>query len=255
MTPGQWLLEIWIIVLPILAITFLWIFYAIRLFIRNRKLIQKEKQENLNELAKIFYDFSFDFHDSVGGPIKIIRKELDENMEKSKNGTPDVDSFHSLEKVSQKLAQITQSIKEVESKIFPFELVGNHLYDGIEKMLRSLATENLILDVQICSTRNELQEYVSLNVFQTVQELINNIRIHTETNFLEFFLVEEKNQIQIRITYRNMIQPKNEEVSPRGLGKLSLEKRIKFLNAKFSRKDLGDYIEESLEIPLKLVLD
>ena len=179
--------------------------------------LDKYNKNLLNEQEQVRKDISLFLHDSLGQQLSALKLKLQMQKEDSRY----VDS----------VTNIIKDVKELSYEILPGPLACNNFKDSVQWMIdNTLKTINI--EIKFSDECNKLELVTQVNLYRIIQEFIHNSlkymerpQIYIEIVYLgkeavyEFYYIAEgENKYSIE---------DNEHI---GLGKISLENRIGYIN-------------------------
>jgi signal transduction histidine kinase len=251
----KWAADIFFLVLPFLSIIAIWVMYALSLLRKNKLLFRTQKEMELNLLAKIQFDFSHDFHDGVGSPLKVIKKEIIELTDQLKQMEHADSMIYSMKQISDEINSIQESILNIQEVMYPSELLNGHLFDALKHFQKIHSRNGFHIELTCPEFESNFQPYISLHVFRIIQETILNVKQHTNLNYIEINISCNDQYLEIEMVY---LQNKEiqfstvVDINSKSRGLLSLKNRIQMIDGRRTSQIKDGYHFEVIQLPLKL---
>ena len=221
--------------------------------------ITKSKIENLENQQKLMaLDYMVqgqenerrriaqDLHDGLGGILSTAKLQIAKVNE-------ELDKLSQLDVVSQAQNMIDRAhneVRRISHDMMPGALIDLGLVAAVEDLVESVGNSNNFKISIIDHTDDfQLTEIQKVQLYRTIQELVNNIVKHSEANKVEITFDKTEDQYEI-IVADNGIGFDFNSSKQKGLGLTSIENRIKYLNGdvKFSNSEPGVLVKVSVPI-------
>jgi PAS domain S-box-containing protein len=222
------------------------------------------------EIADAASDFSCRLIQAQEGERSRIARELHDDITQRMallaNGIQELDlprfrltlpqRKRQIEELKELAVEISSDLQFLSRQLHPSKLQ----YLGLPAAIRSLCREVSArhkLDVA-CVVRDvpdKLPEPISLNLFRTAQESLQNVVKHSRAQHASVELIGEAASIRLRVSDDGVGFELNREVSSRGLGLTSMRERLNSVGGTFSvcsGRMTGTHIEGAVPISLRV---
>jgi PAS domain S-box-containing protein len=221
------------------------------------------------EIAEAVSDFSGRLIQAQEGERSRIARELHDDITQRMalltNGIQELDlpkmrltlsqRKHQIQALKKLAVEIAADLQFLSRQLHPSKLQ----YLGLPAAVRSLCreiSERHKLDVT-CIVRDvpdKLPEPISLNLFRTAQESLQNVVKHSRAQHASVELIGEAESIRLRVSDDGVGFELNQENSSRGLGLASMRERLNSVGGTFSVSSgrmAGTHIEGAVPIEIR----
>jgi signal transduction histidine kinase len=219
----------------------LWLAYRVKQYADEREKLVQEKSKN----QQIAYETGIqmqnqersrlakELHDGVGIDLSIVKMKLEAlkiDFEKKRF----VDETNILTDGIKNIDEITSEIRNFSHSLMPPDLESNGVAVAIQNLVGNLNKVHRNIEINFTTNiEQNLENNISQNIYFIVKELINNTLRHANATIIDIELMQEKQQIDLRIADDGVGYDFEKAIEKGGLGLKSIKSRIELLKAQF----------------------
>ncbi len=206
---------------------------------QQKEEISKKKIEALQQEAKLIALHSViegqekerlriakDLHDSLGGLLSSVKTHFSTMT----NQCSDVKEMELTKKTNLLIDNACVEVRRISHNMMPHALRMSGLKGAIEDLGEQLSVDGYDVSVEISYLPENIDETKKITIYRLFQELISNIKKHSNAKKVLLQIVKHENQLMILVEddgkgfdYKKM---KNSD----GIGVKSINSRVEFLN-------------------------
>jgi PAS domain S-box-containing protein len=197
-----------------------------------------------------------ELHDNINQRLALLANGIQEcEQATSANGDP------SKKKQLQELWQLTNDvatdIQLMSHQLHPSKLHFLGLAAAVRDLCHELARQHKIeIECTVRDLPQDLEENVSLSLFRTVQESLNNVVKHSHARHAKVELTRETTVIQLRVSDDGIGFNPEQSRNRHGLGLVSMRERLRSVGGEFSiwsKPSLGSQVKGTVPATRKVV--
>lgn len=223
----------------ILLVIFLFIVYRI-IHKHKTEILLKEQQEItireiFNAEQKERIRIARDLHDSIGQKLSVMKMLL-----------PQADDNPDVQKISKYIDETANEVRTISHNLIPEILslgIVKAIHDLIDKINESKKIK-IEYDISQDLNKIKLPKQTELSIYRIVQEILNNIIRHSQTNKIYIELKYNNHFIQVNIEDNGVGFDTNNIELSEGIGWKNIFARIKLINGNIqirSEKNKGSH--------------
>ncbi len=222
----------------------LWLAYRVKQYADEREKLLQEKSKN----QQIAYETGIEMqnqersrlakelHDGVGIDLSIVKMKLESlKMDFEKKNLNNETNI--LSDGIKNIDEITSDIRSFSHSLMPPDFENNGVVAAIQNLVANLNKTYHNLEINYTTNIEErLENNIPQNIYFIVKELINNALRHAKASIIDIELMQENNQIELRIADDGIGYNFEEAIKKGGLGLKSIQSRIELMKAKMDIK-------------------
>lgn len=208
-------------------------------FVRHRKLskIKKEMQVKAEFTRQLIESQEYErkrlageLHDSLGQNLLIIKNKAMLNLKKAEYN-PEI-----INEISDITSTTLQEVREISYNLHPYQLERLGLTKAIESIVeRASKSTSIKFRIEIENIDKVFSPEIEINIYRMVQECINNIIKHSQSNKADININKNPDVVSVMIEDNGKgfnTEEKFSIKSKSGLGLMSLTERAKLFQGK-----------------------
>lgn len=213
---------------------------------KTQRLLQEQQDKSMQEIFNAEQNerirIARDLHDSIGQKLSVARMLLPRDSHSTE-----------LQKIRTYLDETAQEVRSISHNLIP-EILNFGLVKAIEELCDQInATDKIIVEYTPRDEPNtlKLDKRTELSLYRIIQEILNNIIKHSQTNKLSLDLKSLPGMIQIDIEDKGVGFDTIAISQSKGIGWRNIFARIKLINGSItikSEKNKGSHF--LLNIPI-----
>ncbi|MEO6168888.1 MAG: sensor histidine kinase, partial [Chitinophagales bacterium] len=233
-----------------------WLFYN-RYRLRQKLVLDaaliREQKEGLkavieaqdNERKRI----AKDLHDGIAQQLVALKFGLARIAKKMGNEPPEQKSF--LDDLVQSLDASCTDVRNISHVMAPRALEEKGLVPALENLFRlSLSGAGIQHEFEYSGMNHRLKENIETSIYLIAQELINNILKHSGATQVEVKLVQQQNELEMKVTDNGKGFDFEEAHQQGSMGLFNILSRVNILDGSFSANRLTNSgMEACIRIP------
>lgn len=246
--------NVWVLFLG--AVIIVGSFLAILLFLRKRRILEKEKNEALleeknkgiqsvitaqeNERSRI----ARELHDGIVQELTYVKSQL-KNLASSNN----VINHTEIDQIAVEIDRSAQEVRNISHELMPYALKELGLVAALDDMFEKvLKANNIGFDFSVIGIEDRLPSTIEVTLYRIAQELVNNVIKHSQATELEILLSARNQQITLRIEDNGIGMTSKLDG---GIGLQSIKSRLDLINGVFKfEKENQQGLVAIIQIPL-----
>jgi PAS domain S-box-containing protein len=170
-----------------------------------------------------------ELHDSIGGVLSAIKFELENTLNKLREGKANPED---LEKLVGTTHYAMEEARRIYMDLRPSVLDDLGLVATVGWFARQFQSHYQNIDIQraIELTEDEIPELLKIVLFRVMQEAFHNVAKHSQATLVDFSLTREDNRLTLTISDNGEgfapVDPSGCESTGGGLGLVSMQERV-----------------------------
>lgn len=192
---------------------------------------------------------SMELHDGISLRLATLKMRLSNLLTKIKTAQ----SSQEAELLVSEIGRVSENVRNFTHALSPLDLKEQTFQEALEDLIYAIkkANENLDIVLEMDSyDGNKLSNIQSHVLFQTIQELLNNILKHSAASLVKIVLEEENDQLKLRLTDNG--KGFDIETQKGGIGLTNIQLRATFLNGIFKVKSSKKGSKFEFSFPLEI---
>jgi len=236
-----------------------WVYYRKRLQyhrqINQQKIIELRQQKDLEVMNAMLNGqekergrVAKDLHDGLGGVLSALKSHFQGVAQEF----PKIEHSRKYQKTLDLVTNAGDEVRRVAHDIMPRALSLAGLQPAVEDLAESLTAEGIECKVEIINLPENCPKTKEIMLFRIIQEMVNNIKKHSEAKHVIIQIFGQKNIVNLMIEDDGIGFDVAQAMKKNGMGLSSIESRVAFLNGKIvwdSVKGQGTTI--NVEIPIE----
>ena len=175
-----------------------------------------------------------ELHDGIAGDLTAIKFQLSTfNIDEASPKNAAV-----VEEVSKIINNSYEQIREISHNLSPSSIINYGLRGALENFCQKIGNNyKMKFDCDYSGEQLDLSKTVQVHIYRIIQELVNNMVKHAEATEGKLEITYHKPALRI-VVKDNGKGFSTKEIDP-GIGLSNIDSRIRFLNAKFVKEDVG----------------
>ena len=178
---------------------------------------------------------SMELHDSIGGSLSVIRLQIQNEIKSILNNDPKLAT--GLQSISDLVKDTIADLRQISANLRPVILDNLGLWPTIEWYLKDFGKKTeLMIDVDIKGQEIKLEQNVENHLFRIIQEIMINIKSHSEANKVSFKSRFQDAEIIFEISENGKGFDPDKIFDPtgrhRGMGVINIMERVNIVKGK-----------------------
>lgn len=175
-----------------------------------------------------------ELHDGIAGDLTAIKFQLSTfNIDEASPKNAAV-----IQEVSNIINNSYEQIREISHNLSPSSIINYGLRGALENFCQKIGNNyKMKFDCDYSGEKLELSKTVQVHIYRIIQELVNNMVKHAGATEGKVEITYHKPALRI-VVKDNGKGFSTKEINP-GIGLSNIDSRIRFLNAKFVKENVG----------------
>lgn len=248
----------WFVAGAVGLLLFSWFFYYRNKKNKNLAIAKIENLEKQQKLMAMDYmmqgqeeerkRIAQDLHDGLGGLLAAARLQMQKIQGEIENFAK-MNLFNSAEKL---IDNAHTEVRRIAHDMMPGALIDLGLIDAVEDLIHETKREHgIIVNLSKPSTDLRLTEPQSVNLYRTIQEILNNTMKHAEASIVDISLQMQNQQLILNISDDGKGFDYTEARKKETMGLTSIASRVKYMGGELQvETGEGEGTEYDITIPI-----
>ena len=224
--------------------------------IQKQKIKDMEKEKKILTLAAMIEGqetertrIAKDLHDGLGGLLSTVKAHFNVIQEKIQ----ELEKINVYNKTNNFIDQAVEEVRRISHNLMPGALRLGGLNSAVEEIAESLKSAHKYrVDLEINGLDERLEENIEVFIYRVIQEAVNNIVKHAETDHVFLQISKFDEEVSIVIEDNGKGFDVSNATESKGIGLKSMQSRVEYLGGNFDiLSNPGKGTTISINIPLK----